>query len=256
MFGFAVPLQVGHQTRWWGRPLHEQGLPASMPGGLHGELAPGQRHLIAWIDLGLLRKSLPKEFCVAIEKAARHHLIPASRPAMLRLGEALNDLLDRAQAGDYRLSHPNAVESVAQDLLMALRQSLTLPLPTRRRAQRAVRQRGLRKALDLIRDADPGALRVADLCTAAGVTERTLQYAFRETFGLSPLGFLQLRRFQAARRELLAADHDTVTVNQIAQRYGFYDLGRFAVRYRARFGESPSDTLMQPVTAVQPYLRP
>jgi AraC-like DNA-binding protein len=32
-------------------------------------------------------------------------------------------------------------------------------------------------------------------------------------------------------------------VNEIAQRNGFYEMGRFAVRYKALFGESPSATL-------------
>jgi AraC-like DNA-binding protein len=62
---------------------------------------------------------------------------------------------------------------------------------------------------------------------------------------MSPLGFLHLRRYHAARRDLLAADATTVTVTAIAPKNGFYQMGRFAVRYKALFGESPSQTLQR-----------
>jgi AraC-like DNA-binding protein len=63
-----------------------------------------------------------------------------------------------------------------------------------------------------------------------------------------PSGFVQSRRYHAARRDLLAADGKTATVQAIAQCNGFYQMGRFALRYRERFGESPSETLMKPPT--------
>lgn len=51
-----------------------------------------------------------------------------------------------------------------------------------------------------------------------------------------------LRRMHLARRALRrAAGGETVT--DVATRYGFWQLGRFAVEYRALFGETPSATL-------------
>ena len=243
MFSFAVPLRLGSKTHWWGSALHEKGLPATMPGGVHVEISPGQQHLIALIDLGLLRDSMPDELRAAIERATCRHVLPASRSAVARLGATLSALLDGAQADHQTLHHPNAVRSMEQDLLTAFRRSLTLPIPAPRCVGRAVRQRGLQRAVELLRATHQGSVTVADLCTAACVTERTLQYAFRETFGTSPLGFLHLRRYHATRRDLRGADSEAATVNEIAQRNGFYEMGRFAVRYKALFGESPSVTL-------------
>jgi len=48
-------------------------------------------------------------------------------------------------------------------------------------------------------------------------------------------------RLTQARRALLSAERGTVT--QIAMRFGFLELGRFAVDYRSTFGERPSETL-------------
>ena len=40
-----------------------------------------------------------------------------------------------------------------------------------------------------------------------------------------------------------ALPEDGVTVTEVAQHWGFGHLGSFAVLYRKRFGESPSQTL-------------
>jgi AraC-like DNA-binding protein len=55
--------------------------------------------------------------------------------------------------------------------------------------------------------------------------------------------YLWLRRMHLARCALILADPATTTVTQIATEHGFYELGRFAVSYRALFGESPSVSL-------------
>jgi AraC-like DNA-binding protein len=54
-----------------------------------------------------------------------------------------------------------------------------------------------------------------------------------------------LRRLKEVRRTLRDADPDAVHVAEVAQRFGFTQLGRFAGRYRAMFGETPSATLQR-----------
>jgi AraC-like DNA-binding protein len=54
--------------------------------------------------------------------------------------------------------------------------------------------------------------------------------------------FLRRIRFERARDELLAADGGA-TVLAVALRWGFSHPSRFAVEYRTRYGESPSETL-------------
>jgi hypothetical protein len=45
------------------------------------------------------------------------------------------------------------------------------------------------------------------------------------------------------RRALLRADPSAATVTRLATDHGFWELGRFAVAYRALFDESPSESL-------------
>ena len=84
---------------------------------------------------------------------------------------------------------------------------------------------------------------LAELCTVAGVSERTLEYAFREQIGVSPSRYLRIRRLNGARAELLRAESGTTRVKEVAMSWGFWELGRFAREYRLLFGERPSATL-------------
>ncbi len=81
---------------------------------------------------------------------------------------------------------------------------------------------------------------IADI---AGVSIRTLSRAFMKQHGVGPITFLRQRRFEAAYRDLLGSKAEDTSVTDVAMRYGFAHLGKFAVVYRRLFGESPSHTL-------------
>jgi AraC family transcriptional regulator, ethanolamine operon transcriptional activator len=89
-------------------------------------------------------------------------------------------------------------------------------------------------------------LYVSDLCRAAGVSERTLEYAFKEIMGLTPVAYLVRLRLHRVRRALLAATPGSTTVSAEALDWGFWHFGEFSRAYRECFGELPSDTLRRP----------
>ena len=89
-------------------------------------------------------------------------------------------------------------------------------------------------------------LYLPEICPAVGASERTLRAACEEHLGMGPIRYLTIRRMHLVRRALLRADPSKATVTQIATDYGFWELGRFSVAYRALFGESPSDSLRMP----------
>jgi AraC-like DNA-binding protein len=84
---------------------------------------------------------------------------------------------------------------------------------------------------------------LAEMCAAVGASERTLRVCCDEHLGMGPIRYLWLRRMHLARHALSLADPETTTVTQVATRFGFWELGRFAVAYRGLFGEPPSMSL-------------
>ncbi len=86
-------------------------------------------------------------------------------------------------------------------------------------------------------------LSVTDLCRAAGVSERTLEYSFRNVMGLTPVAYLIRLRLHRVRQGLLAGTHGTTTVTAEATNWGFWHFGEFSRAYKDCFGELPSDTL-------------
>ena len=100
----------------------------------------------------------------------------------------------------------------------------------------------VKKAIDLMRGDLARRWTVKDLARLCEVRRRTLEKHFRRFAGCAPLKFLRTARLDQARRQLIAAAPGT-NVTAVATQCGLTHLGRFAVTYRERYGESPSDTL-------------
>jgi len=82
---------------------------------------------------------------------------------------------------------------------------------------------------------------IEEVSRRVGVSLRSLRYAFRECYRVSPKAYLQSLRLNRVRRELRTADPDTL-VTDVANRWGFWHMGQFAADYRRLFGELPSQT--------------
>lgn len=91
---------------------------------------------------------------------------------------------------------------------------------------------------------------VREMCAAAGVSERSLRYAFDALLGISPNRYLAMLRLCTACRNLAASGVSRRSVKSVALSCGLWDLSRFADSYRKVFGELPHSTLMRsPTTA-------
>jgi len=119
---------------------------------------------------------------------------------------------------------------------------------------------GLSRAIDIFNgraEAQPAALNrvrayleaqaaepldLEELADIAGIGIRALQLGFRRHFGTSISGMLQDIRLAQLNARLKAARPDELIVD-IAFDLGFTHLSRMASAYRAKFGESPKNTL-------------
>jgi len=101
----------------------------------------------------------------------------------------------------------------------------------------------LRRALAFIDEYAGDPITLDDIATAARLSPRGLQAAFRRHLDTTPLAYLRGVRMERAHRDLQSAAPGDVSVAALAAKWGFTHLGRFAVEYRRRFGAPPSQTL-------------
>ncbi len=86
-------------------------------------------------------------------------------------------------------------------------------------------------------------LNIQSLCDTVMVSQRMLRRAFHHVHGIAPYRYIRRLRMAEAMKALSSPTSPSVTVTQVAIDFGFLELGRFAVEYRAMFGERPSVTL-------------
>ena len=101
----------------------------------------------------------------------------------------------------------------------------------------------VRKCEDYTLNLDGRRPYLSELCATANVSERTLQYAFRDIMGMSPLTYLHRLRLHRARDELRNTKSGSTTITNVAMNWGFWHFGEFSRAYKNCFGEVPSKTL-------------
>ncbi|WP_405973151.1 AraC family transcriptional regulator [Streptomyces sp. NBC_00988] len=111
------------------------------------------------------------------------------------------------------------------------------------RPDSALRPGPVKRAVEAMHSMPQHPFTVGELAVLAGVSVRRLQEAFQQYVGMTPLAYLTDVRLSRAHDELRSGTPGEVNVSEVAHRWGFDHLGRFASRYRARFGELPSQTL-------------
>ena len=102
----------------------------------------------------------------------------------------------------------------------------------------------VRRSMQYVEEHLSESITMDDLARHACASVRAIQMGFREDLDTTPIAYIRDRRLDKVRATLMEAiPADRVTVAGVAQRWGFTNAGTFAVRYRERFGESPSETL-------------
>jgi AraC-like DNA-binding protein len=175
------------------------------------------------------------------------HLVRPSPALMSRLLELHKMVGQIAETTPYILELPEVIQALEQQLIHLMIRCLTDGLPSRMTLCNQRHDTIVAKFEEYL-EANPNKpLYLPEICAAIGAAERTLRVACEQHLGMGPIRYLALRRMHLVRRALLRAAPSTTTVTRIATDYGFWELGRFSVNYRALFGETPSATLQRPV---------
>jgi AraC-like DNA-binding protein len=207
----------------------------------------GYRQLNVWIDrrwlgrllaneLGAPADSLPDFPATPIDICGEAAAVPRfisflCREAIADMTTVLSDPAGRYMAYAFMSAFMTAIRNPFQELLA--------------RRQEGARPPYLRRAESFVRQNSSEPITLADIIAASGVSQRTLHYAFSRYLATTPLAYLKNERLLRAREALLRASPGNASVTQIALASGFNHLSKFAVDYRSRFGEAPSQTLMR-----------
>lgn len=97
------------------------------------------------------------------------------------------------------------------------------------------------RALEAITYSSGPPLALGAIAEYAGVSGRSVQAAFRDVRGETPMHAQRTERLRRVYRELRDSGADE-RVSSVARRHGFAHLGRFSALYQREFGELPSET--------------
>ncbi|WP_410665375.1 AraC family transcriptional regulator [Amycolatopsis sp. lyj-84] len=166
---------------------------------------------------------------------------PAARGWLRTVRILLQDLDQPAGLAEHLLAAAPWANLLMTGLLLAQPNNYS---PQLERIDAGLRQpTPVRRAMDVI-ECDPSAdLSVDRLARAVRMTPRSLQRHFRSALGVSPHEYVQQVRLARVHEELRLAEPGTVTVTEVALRWGFTHVPRFAGLYRKRYGTPPSQTL-------------
>jgi AraC-like DNA-binding protein len=111
---------------------------------------------------------------------------------------------------------------------------------------RLLRHVAVMRACDYIEAHLRAPISLAELCAAAGVSARALEYGFRDYYELGPMAYVRNLRLCRVRDDLLDSARHGDSVSNTARRWCFTHMGQFSHDYRELFGEMPSMTLTRP----------
>ena len=242
---FALPEDGVSSIHWCGYDVTENALMTFHPGGdFDGVSQPGfEVYTLSFSEERLA------ETAATLGLPELDDLIGGSEKTMTCEPSALEDLRSQVRLLCGEIEGNPSILGASW-----LRQQLEFEIPVRllgalasspvetTRPPSRLRDLALRRALSFIEENPNAPLAVRDVCRAAEVSWRTLDYAFREHFGVTPKAYLKAIRLNAVRRELRRAGRPAL-IADVANRWGFWHMGQFAADYRRLFGELPSDSL-------------
>lgn len=182
----------------------------------------------------LLGRSVPSsvDFAIAFDLST-----PAAQSWLATVGLLLAEIDQPGSLAATSTAHRERLERLVMGgLLLAQPNRYTAALTE---PPGPLRPRAVRRVAELIDDHPESPYTLADLARHAGVSARSLQQGFRDHVGMSPTEYLRKTRLERVHGDLL---HGAETVSEVALRWGFTHLGRFAEAYRRQFGVAPSQT--------------
>ncbi len=249
---FGVGIKLGEvDATFAGDKVAHQSLPSAMSGeqiDFTGQ--NGYRQMVMVVDHAKL-------FALAETARVAPRVLQGLRPgrqgmnlstkpnAAACLADTFGKMLDRAVGGQIEADQDN-FEDLVYDALLSLIDHTDFCYG---RPPAAVI---VRRATELVEASFPSTPPINVLAARMHLSPRTLQRAFVSVTGLGPHLYFRHCALNRAREALLKTHPVENKVTAIAAGFGFTEFGRFSVRYRELFGESPSQTLARRPRCIVP----
>jgi AraC family ethanolamine operon transcriptional activator len=226
-------------AHWCGQHLSQEVFACTSPGKeIEFNIEQRAHDVVILIQPRLLELTCGSKALEFVRKNQHLRFDVLSGSAMVEL---VLDLLQRCETLQLLLQQPAIAARVRSNLLRALeecfagmfQQGVSTP---------SIRANAFHAAV-LHATHAPRQTSAWHMAQAAGVSQKTLEVAFRECIGMTPGRYMALIRLNGAHHDLLQTERGANTVERISLDWGFTNSSRFRVAYRELFGELPSRTL-------------
>lgn len=236
---FGVGVRVAGEVRLFGTDLTSSNL--GYVGGQNGSVVRLRDG--AWCNLAIdweLLHTVAATHHYAIPTGDRSHGMPT------RAHQLLVATLSGIAGGGrfFELSNEQLEDELALTVLRVLN-----PCEAPERVARTRHLSIVRRVIDFIQSEYSSRVTMTGLCRLVGVSERSLQYIFRDATGYSVQQYLMNYRLHRA-RSVLSRGEAEQTVD-VAKACGIPHAGRFAQYYKRMFGESPQQTLVRQTASLE-----
>lgn len=250
VFGGSVSLE--NSVDWCGGHVNQEQLAIGHPSSEMEIIFPDEsNHISLLVPHHLLQHYFGEAFVTDTLSGSLHHLT-CNLQCGCDLVPRLNRMITRYQANPALLADARECKAAEMQIINDLAAAFA-GLDTKDNFTTRLRREKLHRAITYSQRLR-GPITVPEFALGANASQRILEYAFRESLGVTPLQYLHLHRINRARVDLLGGDKGAITVSEVAEWWGFNELGRFAVEYKRLFGESPSVTLNRRKTSPASYL--
>lgn len=147
-----------------------------------------------------------------------------NNPGLLRRSPALQNIIT------------HEVPYLLAQTIMSSEAQPTNPAPEKR-------TRALKTAVEYIKSTPRRSLALNKFCRETGISERTLQRAFLDQYGVSPKYYAQAFYLNNVYKLLIRSKPESTSIFEVASSFGYTHMSQFARDYRRHFGELPSETL-------------
>ncbi|MDB9425693.1 helix-turn-helix domain-containing protein [Microcystis aeruginosa CS-564/01] len=129
------------------------------------------------------------------------------------------------------------LEEIVKDFLLTLAVTKDIKTPKNTIRRTSI----LKKAEEMMRKNMRSDLTIPTICQDLEISQRTLEYIFKDFYQMSPYNYFKLLRLNALHQSL-NQNNQTKLTYEIAEELGFFHRGYLASDYKKLFGYFPSET--------------